>query len=300
MRFATFNVRTSRADIGTSRQWLRRANSVAREINAKKPGIVAIQELGPGRADGKRISVGKGLRQTQSLVNALHSVGASQYRLTRTTAYVAPGEYHGSQGPRILYDANKYTLVSKCIETTGKSNWNRSCSMTMPMKNGAPTSAAYAEFEDRRTGLNFFVVSAHLDARHGSTAKKEQFYDSLRAAQVRAIYTRVSRLAGSKPILFGGDLNSWKTKIGSHAPFNYLSSQGFRDSTRASRRIDSRFPTVNHFKTRLKANRPGRQVALDVVMAKGAKKFSTYENVMKVVDSRRSSDHNMVIANLVL
>ena len=35
-------------------------------------------------------------------------------------------------------------------------------------------------------------------------------------------------------------------------------------------------------------------------MAKGAKGFSTYENVMKVVDSSRPSDHNMVVSDLVL
>ena len=38
----------------------------------------------------------------------------------------------------------------------------------------------------------------------------------------------------------------------------------------------------------------------DINMAKGAKGFSTYENVMKVVDSSRPSDHNMVISNLTL
>ena len=52
-------------------------------------------------------------------------------------------------------------------------------------------------------------------------------------------------------------------------------------------------------KRTLKANAAGRQVALDVVMAKGAKSFGKYENVMKVVDSSRPSDHNMVVSDLV-
>ena len=110
----------------------------------------------------------------------------------------------------------------------------------------------------------------------------------------------MNSLAGDKPILFGGDINSWKTKAGSHAPFNFLVSEGFQDSTTAGTRVDSKYPTVNHFKTTLKANAAGRQVALDVVMAKGAKSFSTYENVMKVTDSSRPSDHNMVVSDLVL
>ena len=234
-------------------------------------------------------------------MKALESIGAGQYQLTRTTAYVKPGTYHGTQGPRILYDTTKYRLVSKCVETTGKSNWNASCSMTMPMTDGAPTSAAYAEFEDRGTGRNFFVISTHLDSRHGSTAAKEKPFDSLRAAEVRAVYKKVNSLADGKPIIFGGDINSWKTKIGSHAPFNYLYSKGFRDAVaKAPTKIDAQYPTINHWKTTLKANAKGRQVALDVIMLNRGKSFSSYENVMKVVDSSRPSDHNMQVANLVL
>ena len=304
VRFATFNVRTSRADIGTSRHWLKRALSVAREIQSRNPGIVAVQELGPGRADGQKISIGTAARQTESLEKALSSVGAGKYKLARTTAYVAPGTSHGTQGARILYDTAKYKLISKCEEKTGKSNYNSSCAMDTPVMSGdaksATRSAAYAEFEDRNTGKNFFVISVHLDDRHSTTLSKEKALDALRAAQTRAVYNKVNSLAGNTPILFGGDINSWKTKAGSHAPFNFLTGQGFQDSTVAPSRIDSQYPTVNHWKTTLKANAAGRQVALDVVMAKGAKGFNTYENVMKVVDSSRPSDHNMVVSNLVL
>ncbi len=301
IRFATFNVRTSRADIGTSRHWLHRAYSVAQEIKTREPGIVAIQELGPGRADGKRSRIKNSLRQTESLEKALRSVGAGKYQLVRTTAYVAPGTSHSTQGTRILYDTNKYRLVSKCPETTGKKNYNSSCSMDLP--SDAKTnrrSAAYAEFEDRKTGKNFFVVSAHLDDRHSSNPSTEGALDNLRAAQVRAAYNRVSNLAGSKPILFGGDLNSWKTKAGSNAPFDELTSDGFDDATVAPTRIGAEYPTVNHWQGTLSANGEDRQVALDVVMAKGALSFDTYENVMNVTDANRPSDHNMVISNLVL
>ncbi len=104
VRVATFNVRTSRADRGTSRHWLRRVLSVAREIKSRNPDIVAIQELGPGRADGKKAKIKNAKRQTESLVAALRSVGASQYKLTRTTSYIKPGTTHGTQGARILYN----------------------------------------------------------------------------------------------------------------------------------------------------------------------------------------------------
>ena len=175
VRFATFNVRTSRADIGTSRHWLRRALPVAREIASRKPGIVAIQELGPGRADGQN-PINGAPRQTESLETALASIGADRYKLARTTAYVAPGTSHGTQGARILYDTTKYNLISKCVETTGKSNYNGSCAMDTTLKSGDSISlrrsAAYAQFEDRSTGKNFWVISVHLDERHSAPSAR--------------------------------------------------------------------------------------------------------------------------------
>jgi len=117
---------------------------------------------------------------------------------------------------------------------------------------------------------------------------------------VTAVYNRVAGAANGKPILFGGDLNSWKTKAGRHAPYDFLRGKGFGDGVTAPSRINDRYPTVNHWKTTLKANAPGRQVALDVVMARGASGVSKYENVMKVKDSSRPSDHNMVFADFRL
>ena len=153
--------------------------SVAREIKSRNPGIVAIQELGPGRADGKKAKIKKSLRQTQSLVKALRSVGAGKYKLARTTAYVAPGTSHATQGARILYNKKRYRLVSKCRDTTDGKNYSKSCSMDLPVKSGDAKSrrrsAAYAEFEDRRTGKNFWVISVHLDDRHsGRSARKRR------------------------------------------------------------------------------------------------------------------------------
>ena len=57
--------------------------------------------------------------------------------------------------------------------------------MDMPIKGRwqvPPRSAAYAEFEDRSTGKNFFVISVHLDERHSGNLSKEKSFDALRAA----------------------------------------------------------------------------------------------------------------------
>ncbi len=117
---ATFNVRTAKATTDV-RPWLTRRGDVAELIYARHPDVVAIQELGPGRADGKAGSTTGTMRQTTSLLDSLGKIDADNYKLVRTTPYVKAGTTHGSQGTRILFDSNKLTLVSDCPEVTGKS-----------------------------------------------------------------------------------------------------------------------------------------------------------------------------------
>jgi endonuclease/exonuclease/phosphatase family metal-dependent hydrolase len=299
LRVGTFNVRTARADDRLS--WLERAPDVAREIASRNPGVLAIQELGPGRADGSEGSTAGHLRQTDSLERSLKRVvGDGRYQLVRTTSYFKPGTNHGTQGTRILYDTRKFKLLSNCPEKTGSKNYNRSCSMVLPLLNsdsGLGPSAAFAKLADRKTGIRFWVVSVHLDARHSSTLSKEKTYNALRGTQARAAYLKVNGL--SKPgeeIIYAGDFNSWKTNRAGDAPHEYLVHQGFHDTAAATSRINIKYPTVNHFETTLSA----KPVRLDNVMIKGIKRALRYENVMKRVDSSRPSDHNLVVSDVVL
>jgi endonuclease/exonuclease/phosphatase family metal-dependent hydrolase len=300
MRVGTFNVRTSRANDG--RSWLARASDVAREIASRSPGVLAVQELGPGRADGSKGTTTGHLRQTTSLERSLRSVvGDSRYQLVRTTPYVKPGTNHGTQGTRILYDTRKFKLLSNCPEKTGSKNYNPSCSMNMPLlgsdSESLRRSAAYAKFSDRKTGKRFWVVSVHLDDRHSSSLSKEKSYNALRGRQARAVYAKVNSLrkAGEK-IIYAGDFNSWQTNRAGDAPHKYLVSQGFYDTVHADSRTNVKYPTVNHFQTTLSA----KPIRLDYVMIKGSKRVLRYENVMKRVDSSRPSDHNLIISDVVL
>jgi endonuclease/exonuclease/phosphatase family metal-dependent hydrolase len=300
LRTGTFNVRTARANDGGS--WLQRANDVAREIASRSPGLLAVQELGPGRADGSKGTTTGHLRQTVSLERSLKSVvGDSRYQLVRTTPYVKPGTNHGTQGARILYDTRKFKLLSHCPEKTGSKNYNSSCSMNLPLRSSDSESlrrsAAFAKFADRKTGKRIWVVSVHLDDRHSSSLSKEKSYNALRGAQARAVYLKVNglRKTGEK-IIYGGDFNSWATNRAGDAPREYLIRQGFHDTaSAAATRINIKYPTVNHYKTTLAA----KQIRLDVVMIKGSKRVLRYENVMKRVDSSRPSDHNLVISDVV-
>jgi endonuclease/exonuclease/phosphatase family metal-dependent hydrolase len=298
-RVGTFNVRTSRANDGPS--WLSRASDVAREIASRNPGVLAVQELGPGRADGSTGTTTGHLRQTTSLVRSLRSVvGDSRYQLVRTTPYVKPGTNHGTQGTRILYDTRKFKLLSNCPEKTGSKNYNPSCSMNMPLRasdsESLRRSAAYAKFADRKTGKRFWVVSVHLDDRHSSSLSTEKSYNALRGRQARAVYLKVNSLRRSgEEIIYGGDFNSWQTNRAGDAPHEYLVSQGFYDTVRADTRINTKYPTVNHFQTTLAA----KSIRLDYVLIKGSTRVLRYENVMQRVDSSRPSDHNLVVSDVI-
>jgi endonuclease/exonuclease/phosphatase family metal-dependent hydrolase len=300
LRTGTFNVRTARAHDG--RSWLSRAKDVAREIASRDPGVLAIQELGPGRADGSKGTTTGHLRQTTSLERSLKSViGDGRYQLVRTTPYVKPGTNHGTQGTRILYDTRKFKLLSNCPEKTGSKNYNPSCSMNMPLRSSdgesLRRSAAYAKFADRKTGKRFWVVSVHLDDRHSGSLSTEKSYNALRGKQARAVYLKVNGLAkAGEKIIYAGDFNSWATNRAGDAPRRYLLGQGFDDTYAAESRINQKYPTINHYKTTLAA----KGVRLDYVMVKGSKRVLRYENVMKRVDSSRPSDHNLVVSDVVL
>ena len=304
VRVATFNVRTARAT-GDKRNWLKRAPDVARTILSRSPGVVALQELGPGRADGRTGTLKGHVRQTISLTNSLQKLGGGRYKLVRTTAYVAPGTAHGTQGARILYDSTRFQLVSHCAETTGKRNYNMACAFDLPIASGDSRklrrSAAYAELADRRTGRHFFVVSAHLDPRHSGSSKTEAKYNRLRSAQATTVANAMLRVnPKGRPVVFGGDINSWQTDRGNYAPHRVLVSRGYVDATSAGERINYAYATINHFSTTLSKSRSGAGVRLDVLMLKNGRGFTRYENVMAARDSSRPSDHNMGLADILL
>jgi endonuclease/exonuclease/phosphatase family metal-dependent hydrolase len=302
IRVATFNVRTARAT-QDARTWLERVPDVAKEILARNPGIVMLQELGPGRADGQTGSLNGTPRQTESLVTTLGRLGGSRYRLVRTTAYVKPGTEYGTQGTRILYDTTRYQLLSRCPDTTDGSSWNPACAFDLPVAAGDTAddrrSAAFAKFTDPHTGLQFWVASAHLDPRHSSNDTTEAKYDQLRATQAAAVVNRVAaHNTTGLPVIFGGDINSWQTDRGGYAPHRALVARSYVDAVSAPTKINYAYPTVNHFKTTLSpsGSRYGGP-RLDVVMVRGGGTFTRYENKMEVTDSTRPSDHNMVVAD---
>jgi endonuclease/exonuclease/phosphatase family metal-dependent hydrolase len=304
VRVATFNVRTSRAT-QDKRSWLKRAPDVAREIVAARPGVVAIQELGPGRADGKAGATKGAARQTTSLQTTLAKVGGKRYRLVRTTPYAPPGAKTATQGARILYDSSRYKLITRCPDKTGKASHSLSCTATLPKLRGDSEShrirAGIAQFSDRRTGARFWFASAHLDNRHSGNKTTEKRYDALRMAQAHAIAARVAHFNKRRvPVVIGGDFNSWQNNRVGNSPHDHLVALGFYDTSAAVKRVRFNYTTYNAFKTRVPAASHGIGVRLDQILVKGVRGSRNYNNVMKPNNAKRPSDHNLMLADIVL
>jgi endonuclease/exonuclease/phosphatase family metal-dependent hydrolase len=303
LRMASFNIRSAKVSGG--RTWLQRDTDVAREIRDQNPGIVAVQELSPGRADGKNKSTTGSVRQTTSLVNSLRGVGAGKYRLVRETPYVKPGVSHGSQGTRILYDTSRYALISRCSEKTGKRNYSSSCSLDLPKLGGdsrsAIRSAAYARFQDRRTGKRLWVASVHLDSRHSKNMAKEHGYEALRARQMGTVTARLNKVNTSgDQVIVAGDINTWQNNKGGYRAHDHLIANGYFDAAAAQQRVNFQYSTINHFDSRLSPGANGFGSRIDVIAIKGSKGSRKFTNVMRPVDSSRPSDHNMIVGDLVL
>ena len=303
LKTGTFNVRTARATTD-ARSWLQRVPDVAKSIIDEDLDVLALQELGPGRADGADGTTDGGPRQTTSLTAELAAQGAARYQLVRTTPYVQSGTKTDTQGTRILYDATRYTLVSACSDKTGTSSYSDSCSIKLPLRPSGDTEdnrrrAAYAEFADKATGEHFFMVSAHLDARHSTDVATEKTYDALRGAQTTAAIDGVAAVnPGKHPVVFGGDINTWQNNKVGYTAHDKLIAAGFYDTAAAQQQVKLHYTTINDFKTTLTDPSPGFGSRIDVVAVKGVTGAAYWENVMEPTDSTRPSDHNLVVAHI--
>jgi hypothetical protein len=300
-----FNVLSAKSTSG--RPWLQRADDVAQQIVAVNPGIAALRELSPGRADGKSGSTGTVPRQTESLLSALRAVPGnvgSKYRLVRTTPYVKPGTTTGTQGARILYDSTRYQLLPGCANTTAGSNYSGSCAIRLPIASGESEAdrrwAAYAEFRNIATGKRFFFVSAHLSLTSSTNLATLQRFNTLRRDQTSTIASAIDRLnTAHEQVIVAADMNSWQSNPYGNAPHDYLVQHGYYDASAAVPRTSST-RRVNHFQTVQQPSGQSYAAQVDMIFVKGSTGTVRFENVTKVSDSSRPSDHNLVYADLVI
>jgi len=305
LRVASFNIRSAR-NRGNGRPWLKRAGEVAAEIKKANADVVALQEVTPGRADGRSgPSTGSVPRQTNHLVSKLGKIGAGKYKMVQLTSYVKPGTTHGSQGARILYNSSQVSLVSSCPENTGKRQYSTACSFSLPIASGDKASnrrsAAYARFKDKESGKKFLLVSVHLDFRQSGNAALAKKYDALRKKQMATVNAKIAKVRrGNEPVIVAGDYNSWQNRSGGNAPHDYLVGQGYYDTAAAQTTLNRHYPTYNGFKKVLAPSPQGFGNRLDNILVKGLRGARRYANVTKPKDSSRPSDHSLIYADLAL
>jgi endonuclease/exonuclease/phosphatase family metal-dependent hydrolase len=302
IRVASFNVRTARATTD-ARTWLQRAPDVAAQIVKYSPGMVAVQELGPGRADGQTGTLDGHARQTDSLLTELDKIGGAKYDLIQSTPYVASGTVAGTQGMRILFDNSRYTLVSNCPDTTDGHAYSPLCTVKLPILSSDGESvrrrAAVAQFEDKATGAKFWFVSVHLDERHSDTRATELTYDALRKNQINTTTAAVNAANSSAhlPIIIAGDFNSFQNSKVENSSHDTLIDQGYYDTSAAVTRANFQYSSINHFDLTVKAGAQGVGSRIDMILVKGAQGSTAHYNVLKVTDSARPSDHNLMLAD---
>jgi hypothetical protein len=305
LRVATFNVRTVKAT-KDKRNWLKRVDDVAKEILTSRAGVVLLQEISPGRADGKGGS-SKGIgRQTTTLVDHLAKQSGKryEYKMVRTTSYLKSGLPRGTQGGRILYDNKRYKLLSSCPEKTGKSTHNASCSFKLPILSSDGESkrrrGGYALLQNRSTGQKFWAVSAHFDHRHSSSKTTGPRLEKLRGDQARYLVSFINKINTKKyPVVFGADINTWQSDKSGYSGHQVFIAAGYYDTASAISRVNANYNTSNGFATTLKRSTHGFGPHLDVVMVKGAKGGADrWVNMMSVRDADRPSDHNLVYADV--
>ena len=305
LRVATFNVRTVKAT-KDKRNWLLRKDDVANEILTSRAGVVLLQEISPGRADGKGGSTAKVGRQTTTLLAQLAKQGgkAYDYKMNRTTLLVKTGVKRGTQGGRVLYDNKRYKMVSSCPEKTGKTTYNPSCSFKLPIAAGDSEKqrrrGSYALLENRKTGQKFYAVSAHLDPRHSSSKTNGPKYNNLRAAQAKYLVSFIKSInTKNYPVVFGSDINTWQSDKSGYSAHEALVAGGFYDTAAATVRVNAEYNTSNGFATTLYKSAHGYGPHLDVIMVKNGKGGADrWVNVLQNPDADRPSDHNLVWADI--
>lgn len=296
------------------RAWSVRGPKVARQIVAKHPGIVTIQELSPGpmnhsyRGARHQGAARHAVAQTVELVTYLHRAGGKSYRLVRDSSYTYDAS--GIQGARILYDTSRYRLVGgngQCPDLNSRGQeLNRSCAFQIPKlaSDGQKQHrwAAYAHFEDLATGKRFWVVSAHLDHRNGSNLKQGRKFEKLRGWEVKHVVSKMNRLRHGEPVVLGMDQNSWQNTRNGFDPHNVLISSGYYDTSAATRVHHLKYATkIKRWNVaRQRGTKLGYGARLDVLATLGIRGADLFETLLHPWVVHPGSDHNMILAQFRL
>lgn len=145
------------------------------------------------------------------------------------------------------------------------------------------------------------MVSAHLDSDHSSDPEVERRREAHRGRQISAVVSGIKRInAMGLPVVVGADLNSWQNNRVADDAHETLAARGYYDTSSALERVNMGYSTINQFEETVNEHPLGVGARLDVVSVSGGRGASRIVNVLKPVDPARPSDHNLVVADVVL
>ncbi|WGL51152.1 hypothetical protein P5P86_14415 [Nocardioides sp. BP30] len=262
----TFNVRDADLDKSGPHTWANRKQNVINTIKSSGAGIVNLQEASGMKKDAQGYSY---LSQLQDIAQGTGMTPANpNYR-----SFFAGS---GSQGTRILYNSNLYTVSSEGhAQLTGS------------------RFIEWAKFTERSSGRTFWDVSMHLFSNTSAAG------ENTRVQEARQIIARVGALHASdgSPVYLAGDSNSTiysKPKGLVHRTFI---GAGFYDAFATTSITNQAYPTTNDFDFPVKPS-PHRR---DVILSYGAPKGSFwYRNLFYNSAAHVASDHFMQVAQLPL
>lgn len=268
----TFNVRDATLDPSGPYSWANRKQKVIDTITSSGAGIVNLQEAS---ANGThQVSGPNGSYQAAYLQQAQEIADGTGMRLASARYFEPQG---GSQGTRILYDPNRYTMVG-----------NSEGSLAL-VGNRFIEWAEFVDNQDR--SVKFWDISMHL-----YSGTKPSF-ESIRVQEAQQIIAKAQQLHASDgaQVFLAGDSNSTIYTAPKGVVHRTFIGAGFYDAFATNDITNQAYPTTSDFDFPVKPSPHRRDVILSYGGARGS---YWYKNLFYNSASQAASDHFMQVAQL--
>jgi endonuclease/exonuclease/phosphatase family metal-dependent hydrolase len=323
LRIAQLNVQSVGASrrFSSQNRWPARLPRVARTVKKAHPDLLLTAELAtsllstchnhPNIAHPTWCT---NHTQYASLRNRLASGAGVDYKLATNDAYTAviksmyahpSWNRHITAGAHIFYNPKVLSLQKHGYISPAFTLGLRHRGWTPSVTDDRWVS--WARFKVKATGTVFTAVAAHFPV--GTSARMVR----LRSLEASALLKRIGTIAGSKPVVFGGDLNADAVRTADAAATTFV-QHGYFDAASTVHRTNMRYSTAKS--GRQDGADPGYPVhptrrpyptsRIDYLMVKGSTHTYGYTNVLNLLPDGRfdpryeGSDHNLQLATIGL
>jgi endonuclease/exonuclease/phosphatase family metal-dependent hydrolase len=239
---ATFNV--CAASVNCKRWTRKRENAIVQRIVDARADVIAIQEI-TRKADKLAARLAKHgyaryAAPTRKVDEAIYfRTAAVDMAVTTEPGQVCELEpYAGTESTSTWRFPRHFDAASQRWYAFRTSSWTteepvcreRQLPVEQEGRIGSPTgaTAVWASLRLKRTGKTYVFVSAHLS--HGPTTADGR----LRGTETKQLIRNAERVAGSLPIIFMGDFNSYRGGPAGDPPRKAMAKAGWIDTFDAS------------------------------------------------------------------